>query len=97
MSKRDKFIARMKSQLEEGKAELYKLESKVGNAQEGVREKYLQTIRGLREKWVAAETKLEQIERSGEEVWGDLEEEAERTWTAFKAGMDVFRDFLDHS
>ncbi len=97
MSKRDKFIARMKLQLEEGKAELHRLESEAGNAQAGIREKYLQTIDELREKRVAAETKLEQIERSGEEVWEDLKDEAERTWTAFKAGMDVFRDFLDHS
>ena len=97
MSKRDQFIARMKSQLEEGKAELHKLESKVGNAQGGVREKFWQTIEELREKRVAAESKLEEIERAGEEVWEDLKDEAERTRTAFKAGLDVFRDFLDHS
>ena len=97
MSKRDKFIARMKLQLEEGKAELHKLESKVGNAQAGVREKYWQTIEELREKRVAAETKLEEIEHAGEEVWEDLKDEAERTWTAFKAGVDAFRDFSDHS
>ena len=97
MSKRDKFIARMKSQLEEGKAELHKLESKLENAQAGVRDKYRQIIEELHEKRLAAETKLEEIEHAGEEVWEDLREEAERTWTAFKAGMDVFRDFSDHS
>ena len=97
MSKRDKFIARMKSQLDEGKAELHKLESKVGNAQAGVRAKYWQTIEELHEKRVAAETKLEEIESAGEEAWKDFKDEAERTWTAFKAGVDVFRDFLDHS
>ena len=97
MSKRDQFIAGMKSQLEEGKAELHKLESKVGNAQGGVRAKFWQTIEELREKRVAAETKLEEIELAGEEVWEDLKDEAERTRTAFKAGLDVFRDFLDHS
>ena len=74
MSKRDKFIARMKSQLEEAKAELHKLESKVGNAQASVREKYWQTIEELREKRVAAETKLEEIEHAGEEVWEDLKD-----------------------
>ena len=97
MTERDKFIARMKLQLEEGKAELQRLESKVGNAQASVREKYLQTIEELREKRVTAETKLEQIERSGEEIWEDFKDEAERTGTAFKASMEVFRDFLDHS
>ena len=97
MSKRDEFIARMKSQLDEGKAELHKLESKVENAQADVRDKYRQTIEELREKRVAAETKLEEIGRAGEEVWEELKDEAERTWAAFKAGVDVFRDFLNHS
>ena len=97
MSQRDKFIARMKSQLDEGKAELHKLESKIDSAQAGVRERYRQTIEELREKRLAAETKLEEIERASEEAWEDIKDEAEKTWTAFKAGMDVFRDFSDHS
>jgi DNA repair ATPase RecN len=97
MSKRDKFIARMKSQLDEVKEELHKLELKVGNTQAGVRDKYWKTIEELREKRLAAETKLEEIERSGEEAWEDLKDEAERTWKAFKAGVEVFREFSNHS
>ena len=97
MSKRDKFVARMKSQLDEAKAELHELESKAGNAQADVRDKYRKTIGELREKRVAAETTLEEIRRAGEETWEDLKDEAERTWTAFKAGVDAFRDFSDHS
>jgi hypothetical protein len=46
---------------------------------------------------VAAETKLEEIGRAGEESWEDLKDEVERTWTAFKASIDAFRDFSNHS
>jgi chromosome segregation ATPase len=87
----------MKSQLDEGKAELHKLESKVENAQASVRDKYRQTIEELGEKLVAAETKLEEIELAGEEALKDLKDEAEKIWSAFKAGVDVFRDFSNHS
>jgi DNA repair ATPase RecN len=87
----------MKSQLDEGKAELHKLESKLGTVQADVRDKYRQRVEELRQKRVEAEKKLEEIERVGEEAWEDLKDEAERTWAAFKAGVDVFRDFSDHS
>jgi DNA repair ATPase RecN len=87
----------MKLQLDEGKAELHKLEAKVGNARADVSEKYRRTIEELHEKRLAAETRLEEIRHVGEETWEDLKDEAERTWTAFKAGLDAFRDFSDHS
>lgn len=97
MPKRDKFIAQMKSQLDEGKAELQKLESKAGNARAEIREKSRQAIEELHEKRVVAEMKLKEFEHAGEEAWEDLKEEVERAWTAFKAGMDAFSDFSDHS
>ena len=97
MSKRDKFIARMKSQLDEGKAELHELEAKARNAQADVRDKYQHTIEELHEKRVAAEKKLEEIGRAGEDAWEDLKDEAERTWAVFKTSVNAFRDFSDHS
>ena len=97
MSKRDKFIARMKSQLDESKAELHDLESKAGNVQADVRDKYQRIIEELHEKRVAVETKLEEIGRAGEDAWEGLKDETDRTWTAFKASINAFRDFSDHS
>ena len=97
MSKRDKFVARMKLQLDEVKEDLHKLESAIGNAQAGVRDKYRKSIEELREKRLVVETKLDEIEHSGEEAWEDLKDETERAWTAFKAGVEVLRKFSDHS
>jgi chromosome segregation ATPase len=97
MSKQHEFIARMKSQLDEWTAELRALESKAENAQAGARDKYRQASKELHAKRVEAETKLEEIRHAGEETWGDLKEEVERSWAAFKAGVDAFRDFSDHS
>jgi hypothetical protein len=97
MSKRDEFVASMKSQLDEWGAELHKLEAKAGNAEAHLSERYRQAVAALRQKHLATETKLEEIRHSGEQSWEELKDEAERTWVAFKAGLDAFREFSDHS
>lgn len=97
MPDKDKFIAKIKSQLDEWTAELHKLESKAENAGADVRDKSRQAIEALHEKRVMAETKLEEIREAGEDSWEDLKDEAEKTWVAFKASIDTFRDFSDHS
>jgi DNA repair ATPase RecN len=97
MSTRDKFIARMKSQLDDWGAELDRLESAAENARADLRHKYRQAIEELREKQAAAETRLGEISNAGEETWDELRDEVERAWTAFKASLDTLRDFSDHS
>ena len=97
MSKRDVFIAKMKSQLDEWKAELHKLESKAADAEAGARDKYHEAIEELRGKRAVAEAKLAEIRHAGEDAWEEIEEEAEKTWKALVVSVDAFRDFSDHS
>ena len=97
MSTRDKFIARMKSQLDAWGAELHQLESRAGDARADLGDRYRQTIRELRDKQAAAEHKLREIEHAGEETWEDLRDEVERVWAALKASLDALREFSDHS
>jgi len=97
MSTQDKFIARMKSRLDEWNAELHELEARAESAEAYARDKYRHALEELREKRGAAEMKLEEIRRASEETWEDARDDAEKTWTAFKAALDAFRDFSDHS
>jgi DNA repair ATPase RecN len=97
MSKRDAFIASLKAQLDEWSEDLRKLEARVGKAETGVADKYRHAIAELHEKRAAAEAKLEALRHSSEETWEDHKDDAERIWTAFKAGLDVLRDFSDHA
>ncbi len=97
MPTRDKFIARMKAQLDAWRAELDKLESRTEHMQADLRDKYRQTIAELRDKQAAAETRLGEIEHAGEQTWADLKEEVEKAWAAFKVSLDALRDFSDHS
>jgi chromosome segregation ATPase len=97
MSTRDRFIARMKAQLDEWSAEIHALEAKLDDVEAGARDRYRKALEELRGKRAAAETKLDELRHAGEETWEELRDEAERAWTAFKAGMDAVRDFSDHS
>ena len=97
MTNKDKFVAKIKAQLDELTAEVHELESKVENAGADVRDKSRQAIEALHEKRVMAEMKLEEIRHEGEDSWEELKDEAERAWVAFKASIDAFRDFSDHS
>jgi len=97
MPTRDKFIARMKAQLDAWGAELDKLESRAEHTREDLRDKYRQAIAELRDKQAAAEHKLGEIEHAGEQTWDDLKDDVERAWAAFKVSLDALRDFSDHS
>lgn len=97
MTGRDNFIARMKAQLEEGKAELHRLEARARDAQADIREKYHHTAEELHRKRLTAEAKLDTLRHAGEEAWEAHRDEVEKTWDAFKAGLDAFRDFSDHA
>ena len=97
MPTRDKFIARMKAQLDAWGAELDRLESRAEHTQADIRHKYRQTIAELRDKQAAAENKLGEIEHAGEQSWAELKDEVERAWAAFKVSLDALRDFSDHS
>lgn len=97
MSTRSKFIARIKSQLDEGKSELHQLEARARNAQADIQEKYHHAAEELHKKRLLTEMKLEEIGQSSEEAWHEFKDDAEKAWAAFKAGLDAFRDFSDHS
>lgn len=94
MSKRKEFVARMKAQLDEVKDELHRLEQKIGLE---AREKSRNTLDELHDKRTAAESRIEELDEAGEEGWEHMKDEVEKTWKAFRAGVDAFRDFSDHA
>jgi membrane protein involved in colicin uptake len=87
----------MKAQLDAWGAELHELESRAEHARADLKERYRRSIEELRDKQAAAENKLREIEHAGEETREDIKDEIERVWAAFKASLDAFRDFSDHS
>lgn len=94
MSKRKEIVTRLKAQLDEVKDDLHRLEQKIGLE---AREKSRKTLDELHDKRTAAESRIEELDEAGEEGWEHMKDEAEKTWKAFRAGVDAFRDFSDHA
>ncbi|MEE9492024.1 MAG: hypothetical protein V3W04_01410 [Gammaproteobacteria bacterium] len=97
MSPKHEFIERMKTLLDEGKDELKDLESSARHLRSSSEDRYQRLLLDFHEKRLAAEKKLEDIEVAGEDVWDEIRDEAERTWSAFKTGLEAFRNYTDHS
>ena len=97
MSQKPEFIERMKALLDEGKNELEKLESSASHLRHNSEEKYQTLLAEFHNKRQAAEKKLADIEAAGEDVWDEIRDEADKTWDAFKVGLDAFRNYSDHS
>ena len=94
MSKRDEYIETMKQQLDGLNAQLKELEAKGETAQAEFREKYAEQIAELREHYVAALTKLDQIKSASEDKWESLVTEGEKVHKAFVHSLNYFKSQL---
>jgi predicted nucleic acid-binding Zn-ribbon protein len=91
MLTRDKYVAKMKKQLDEWNAEMDVLEAKVQATKEDAREKYQEQLVALRAKRQEGEKKLEAIKSATEDSWEQLKAEAENVWEAFKDSVNAFK------
>lgn len=94
MSKRDQYVAKMKSQLDDMNEQLDKLEAKSKGAKEELRAKYKQEMADLRAKSDVAIAKLDEIKHAGEDSWDDLVNEMEKIGNAFKHSYSYFKSQL---
>jgi len=97
MPTRDRFIARMKAQLDDWSAELHSLEGKAGHLREDLRDSYRHAVQELHDRLTAVEARLGEIGHAGDDRWEHLRDEVERASKAFRAGLDAIREFSDHS
>ena len=91
MSARSEHVARMKSQLDEWKAEMDKLEAKSEKTRENVNARYQAQLVALREKRHVGEKMLEALQTAGEDSWEKVVGETENFWNAIKDSMHEFR------
>ena len=86
MTKRDEYIQKMKSQLDELNAKMDEVAAKAKDAKEEARAKYRDEVAGLRHQSKVAAAKLEELKAAGAD-----------TWESMMAEMDKMRDALVHS
>ncbi len=91
MTKRDEFIAKMKSRLDEWNLDVDKLEDKIRKVKAELKEIYQTQIDELRKKRREGDRKLEQIRTAGEGKWEHLKTEAENAWVVMKDALETFK------
>jgi predicted nucleic acid-binding Zn-ribbon protein len=91
MTKREEYVAKMKSQLDDLNAQLDKLAAKSKNAKQELQAKYKQEMADLRAQSSQASTKLDELKNAGEDAWEDMVEEVEKIGDAFKHSYNYFK------
>lgn len=87
MSKRDEYVERVKTRLDEWNAEIKKLEARYEKAEHNTRLRLKEQIESLRRHRAEAQDQVRRIEDAAEEAWHEIARGAELAW---KRIGDVF-------
>ena len=91
MSKRDEYVEKMKSQLDDMNAQLDKLAEKSKNAKKEMQAKYKQEMADLRAQSSQARAKLDELKTAGEDSWDSMVAEMDKVGDAFKHSYNYFK------
>lgn len=96
MNERELYKQKKQAQLDQWKAELFKLKAKASEASADTKLKMNSQIKGLESKVEEGKTRLSAIEDAGEEEWKTVKEGLESAWdsmkSAFSDAADKFRE-----
>ncbi len=87
MNKKDEYVEKMKSQLEEWNVKLKDVEKKV----EQTTEKYADEIAYMRKKRDEAKKKISEIQGCSEEAWAEMKIGMDKAWDNLKDAFDKAR------
>ena len=91
MTKRDEYIQKMKSQLDELNAKMDEVAAKAKDAKEEARAKYKEEVVGLRHQSKVATAKLEELRAAGADRWESMIEEMDKIRDAFVHSFRYFK------
>ena len=94
MSKREEYIENMKQQLDGLNTQLKELETKGETVQAEFLEKHAEQITQLREHYVAALAKLDEVKSASEDKWESVVTEGEKIHKAFVHSFNYFKSQL---
>lgn len=78
---------KMAAQLKEWNAQISLLEARVENAGADMAVRRAEALQQLRAKHSAAAEKMQELEKSSGEAWGQVKETADKLWEDLKAGV----------
>jgi flagellar biosynthesis chaperone FliJ len=94
VSKRDEYVEKMKQQLGEWNTDLDRLEAKVSEVAEPVRDKLEPQLSKVRDSYASARRKLREVREASEESWEDLTDDVEHVWKTLRQSINYFKSQL---
>ena len=91
MKKRDEYVAKMKSQLDDMNAQLDILAAKSQSAKKELQAKYKQEMADLRAQSGKANAMLDDMKHAGEDVWENMVAEVDKIGDALKHSYNYFK------
>ena len=91
MTKRDEYVAKMKSQLDDLNTQLDKLAAKSASAKKEMQAKYKQEMADLRAQSSQASAKLDEMKDASEDAWETMVAEVEKVGDALKHSYNYFK------
>ena len=91
MTKRDEYVAKMKSQLDDLNAQLDILAAKSKSAKKDMQAKYEQEMADLRAQSSRASAKLDELKNAGEDAWENTVAEVDKIGDALKHSYNYFK------
>ncbi len=94
MATRDKYVAEMKSQLDDTNAQIDKLAAKSKSAKKDMEAKYKQEMADLRAQSSKASAQLDELKAAGEDTWESMVAEMDKMGDALKHSYNYFKSQL---
>ena len=97
MTRRDDYVAGLRSRLDRWNIAIAELEARVEKLDEGARVRCEQALAELQAKRKAARQTLEEIDAAAENIWSSLQEKADRTWLELSETLEKTRNEFKES
>lgn len=94
MSKRQEYIDKLKSKIDEWDKDIEQLEAKARQASEDARHKWESRKLELEEKRADMKGRLERLRNSADDTWSELKEEIDLAWDTLSKGIKDMKDKL---
>jgi len=88
MSKRDEYVAKLKTQIDEWNVQVDKLEARAKQLSASARIGYDEQVKALYQQREVAKAKLAEIQAASDGAWEDLRHGVDGAWTAFRDALE---------
>jgi chromosome segregation ATPase len=87
MEKRDAYVKKMQAKMDEWNAQIDKLAAKAQQAKADTKIAYEEDMEDLRAKRKNLQDKIEKMQKSSDDAWGDFKAGVEAAWESLDAGV----------